>query len=267
MPHLSALGRSIAPWHPATAWALFASTIVFVTAGISHGFSSGLRGAVAVFLTWAIVRELAPKRFLASLLAPFAGVAFAIPADTVLLASVATLLAARIASRTVGDPPTPLDRVLLVAGAGWLAMWSVGVPAALVLGAVCFSDEHRLRARVTGVGILVAVLAVGSIEGTLTLRPEWTAPPLQGQVLLAFAAASTVWLLLAPLPARLRVRSDRRRGQLRSARVRTARVATLACVGAAVAWTGTDGVFALAPASAALLAAGIGGARLPAARD
>ncbi|MEO6867173.1 MAG: hypothetical protein ABI200_04055, partial [Gaiellales bacterium] len=102
---------------------------------------------------------------------------------------------------------------------------------------------------------------IGSIEGTLTMRPDWTGLPTQGVILLIVAAVATAWAILAPLPGLLVVRDDRDAGQLRGARVRAARVATLACVVAAVGWAGTDGVFVAASASAALLAAGLGGAR------
>jgi hypothetical protein len=86
------------------------------------------------------------------------------------------------------------------------------------------------------------------------------------QVLLALTGAATAWLLIAPLPRVLRARDDRRRGQLHGSRIRVARLATLACVGATIAWMGIDGAFHLSCASAALLAAGLGGARLPAVR-
>ncbi len=129
--------------HPATAWALAASTIVFVTAGLSHGFDSGLRGALAAFVAWAIVRELAPRRALASLIAPFAAVAFAIPARTDMLACVGVLLASRIALRSVGDPLTGLDRVLLVGFAAWCATRPEGLPVAVVLAAVLLGRRGR----------------------------------------------------------------------------------------------------------------------------
>lgn len=257
---ISSLWRSVAPWHPATAWALGASTAVLVSAGIAHGAGAGLRGAVATFLAWAITRELAPKRALASALAPFAAVAFAIPAETDLRACFAVLLAARIASRTVGAPITRLDAVSLVVLSAWFAQHPAGLPCALVLAAVVFADAPRAYARISGVLALAAAIVVGAVEGTITLRPEWGDVALQGQVLIALAGAATAWLVVAPLPERLRAKDATRRAHVSGVRVRTARVVTLASVLAAVAWVGLDGVFALSSASAALLAAGIGGA-------
>lgn len=245
---------------------LFAASATVIATALAHGVGSGVRGGIVVFLAWAITRELAPKRAIASLLAPFAAIAFAIPGDADLLACWGVLMAARLAARTVGDPPTLLDCALLLPFAGWVAMRPAGLPVALVLAAIIFSDSRRARARVTGLGALAVVLAVGATEGTLTPHPGWDDPATLAQVLLASAAAATTWLLVAPLPRRLRARDDRGRGQLRGVRIRTARIATLACVGAAIAWVGVDGAFELAAASAALLAAGLGGARLPAAR-
>lgn len=261
----SSLWRAVVPWHPATAWALAASWATFAATTFSHGFHSGVRGGITVFLAWAITRELAPKRALASLLAPFAAIAFAIPADTDLLACFGALMVARIAARTVGDPPTMLDCVLLVPFAGWLASRPAGLPVALVLAAVIFADSHRARARATGLLALVAALVVGATEGTLTLRPGWDDLADPAQVLLALAVAAAAWLLVAPLPDHLRAQDDRGRGRLRPARIRAARLAVIAAVGASIAWVGFDGPFQLSAASAALIAAGLG-ARLPAAR-
>lgn len=233
---------------------------------IAHGTEAGLRAVVAVFLAWAIVREVAPKRALPSLLAPAAAIAFAIPGDVDLLACAAVLFTARVAVRSVGDPPTWLDCGLLVALAGWVALRPGGLPVALVLAAIMFADSPPARVRIAGSAALLLTLLVGATEGTLTLRPEWHAPPVQAQLLLALTAIAAVILVARPLPAQLRVRDDRRRARLRGARVRAARIAVLASVLAAVAWTGIEGAFVLGSASAALLAAGIGGTRQRAAR-
>lgn len=266
LPRISSLWRAVVPWHPATAWALGASWATFAATSFSHGLQSGVRGGLTVFVAWAIVRELAPKRAFASFLAPFAAIAFAIPADTDLLACVGALLAARIASRSVGDPPTLLDCAVLVPLAGWVATRPAGLPVALVLAAIVFADSHRMRARLIGIAMLVVVLVVGATEGTLTLRPGWDDLADQAHVLLALAGAAAAWLLVAPLPRLLRARDDRRRGHLRGVRIRVARLAAFASVAAAIAWVGLDGAFELSAASAALLAAGLGGARLPALR-
>jgi hypothetical protein len=258
--------RPIVPWHPATAWALAATSLTFTLTTLAHGFDSGLRGALAVFVTWAIVRELAPKRALASALAPFAAIAWAIPGDTDVLSCVGVLAAARVASRTVGDPPTLLDRLALIGLAAWMSLRPAGLPVALVLAAIMFTDVPRARARVSGMLVLVAALLVGATEGTLQLRPGWDDPTQLEQLLVALTGAVAAWLLVAPLPRRLRARDDRRRGQLHGLRIRTARIAVVACVGAAIAWAGLDGAFELSCASAALLAAGLGGARLPSTR-
>jgi hypothetical protein len=257
---LTSLSRSPAPWYPAAGWAWFASIVVLVGAGASHGFDAGVRGAVAVFLAWAIVRELAPKRWLASLLAPFAAVAFAIPAETDLLACFGVLLVARIALRSVGDPPTLLDCAILVALSGALALRPVGLPVAIVLAAIMWADAPPLRTRVAGLVALAAALVVGSTEGTLTLRPDWDDPAMGAQVLLAILGAAMLVLVAWPLPRRLAVACDRRRGgKLQGVRLRSSRLAAVSCVLAGIAWTGTDGVFELSAASAAIVAASLGG--------
>lgn len=254
----SALYRSIAPWHPAVAWVWFASIAVGSATAIAHGAGSGVRGALAVFLCWAIVRELAPRRALPALLAPVAAVAFAIPGDTDLLACWCVLVAARVAAGTARATPTLLDLALLVPFAAFASTRPAGLPAAVVLSAVVFAVSHRPRFRVAGVGMLLASIGVGAVEGTLTARPGWDDPGSPAQVLLALAVAATAWLLAAPLPARLRARSDRGREHLRGQRVRAARAAVVASLLAAVGWTGLDGAFALSAAAGALLAAAAG---------
>ncbi|MCB0878925.1 MAG: hypothetical protein KDC46_08090 [Thermoleophilia bacterium] len=255
---VTSLARSVVPWHPATAWALLASAIVFVSAGTSHGFHSGVRGGIATFLAWAIVREIAPRRAIASALAPFAAVPFAIPAQTDLLSCVGALLAARIAVRSVGDPPTAFDCIALVGLAGWLATRLPGLPVAIVLAAVTFADSRDARrSRLAGAAMLAAAIVVGSTEGTLTFRPGWDDHAMGAQVLLGLLLVTAPVLLAWPLPSRLRARDDRGHGPLRGDRVRSGRIAVVAAVAAAVAWTGTDGAFELSSASAAIVAATI----------
>lgn len=257
---LTSLYRSVAPWRPSLVWVWFATSVTFFSTWHAHGLHSGIRGAGAVFLAWAITRELAPGRRVAAAAAPFAAICFAIPADTDLLACAGVLLVARIATRSVGDAPTRLDLLVLVGLAAWLATRLAGLPVAIVLAGILASDTPPRRARIAGIAALVVAVVVGSVEGTMTARPGFDDHTVAAEVLLAFAGAAAAWLAIRPLPARLRARDDRRRGQLRGTRVRSARIAVAACVLAAIGWTGTDGAFALSAASAALLAAGCFGA-------
>lgn len=256
---LTSLYRSVAPWHMAALWMWTAFVIVGVSTSFSHGLHSGVRGALAVLIAWAITRELAPRRGVASFLAPFTAVAFAIPADTDLLACVAVLLAARIATRSVGDPPTVIDGVLMVLFAAWAATRLAGLPAAIVLAAILFDQAPPRRLRFAGAAALAVALLVGAVEGTLTLRFGWHHARLPKELLVGLAAFAGLLLVLKPLPRFLRVRDDRRRGHLHGGRVRAGRIAVVAAVAAAVAWMGIDGAFALSSASAALVAAAFGG--------
>jgi hypothetical protein len=177
------------------------------------------------------------------------------------------LLAARIASRSVGDLPTPFDCIALLGFAAWLPTRPVGLPVALVLAAIVFVQDHERRLRLTGALMLVITLVVGSTEGTLTVRGGWDDPALPAQALMAVAIACALLLLVWPLPRRLRTRDDRRRDQLHGARIRAARVVTIAAVAAAIAWVGTSAPFELSAASAAIVAAALGGAGARAARS
>lgn len=258
---LTSLYRTMAPWHPATGWMWFCAWVIGLSTWHSHGFSHGVRGFLVAVLAWAITRELAPGRAWPAILAPLLAIPFAIPSDSDVLACFAVLLAARVASRSVGDAPTRLDSLALLGMAAWAATRLAGLPAAVVLAAVTFNAAPPRRLRVVGVLALVAAIAIGSVEGTTTFRPGWDDPNTGRLVLLSATALAALLLVLVPLPRRLRVRDDRRHGPLHGARVRAARIVVVGAVVAAVGWMGTDGVFALSSASAALVAAALGGIR------
>ncbi len=241
---MTALWRPIAPWRDrSTAWAWFASIVVFFGAGHAHGWLHGARGGIAALLAWSIARELAPRRTVAAAIAPLLAIPYAIPALTDLVACLGALLVARVTLRGASRRLTIVDHGVLVALTGWLATRPEGLPVALVLAAVAFADDRRLRSRVAGVSMLAVAIAVGALEGTLTARPGWGDHAVAAQVVLAIALVAAALLLAWPSPPRLR----------------TARFAVVACVLAAVAWTGTDGAFALSSACAAIVASAIGG--------
>jgi hypothetical protein len=265
--HITSLYRSPAPTRLASAWALTAALIVFFSTWASHGVHGGIRGGAAVFFAWAIVRELAPNRPLPSLYAPFLAVAFAIPEHTDILACLAVVLIARIASRTVGARLTWFDYALLVPVAGWVATRPVGLPVALVLAAVIFVEEAGWRARAFGVLTLAVVIITGSFEGTLTIKGGWDDPTGGRLVLIVVLALAAIRLVLTRLPVLVRVRDDRRLDWLRGANIRVARIAVVAALGATVVWVGTDGLFHLSAASAAVVAVGLGGVKLRARRN
>ena len=264
---LSGLWRSVAPWYPAVAWIWFACAVVFVSTSIAHGIEGGTRGTIAVFLAWAIVREIAPRRFLPAALAPVAAVAFAIPVHTSIPACVAVLIAARVASRSTGIAPTWLDAAGVLALVAWCATQPAALPAALVLAAVTVATGRRSRLlRIVGAGGLVGALVIGSVEGTLVVHGGWDDHATAAVTIMGLAAVGAVWILLVPLPARLRARTDRTDESLYGTDVRTARFAVVGSVIATIVWTGTDGAFLLSSASAAILATALGGARVRAAR-
>lgn len=262
MRRLTSLYRSPLPTSFAASWAWFATIVVFLSTWHSHGLDSGIRGAAAVFFAWALVRELAPMRPLPSLFVPLLAIAFAIPEHTDILACGAAVVMARVASRTVGASLTWLDYVVLVPFAAWAATHIVGLPVALVLAAVIFVEESGWRSRVFGIVTLVAVIVVGSVEGTLTMRGGWDESS-DGKIgLMLILAVAAFRLVITRLPVRVRVRDDRKRDWLRGANVRVARIAIVAALGAAIAWDGTDALFHLSALSAAVIAVGLGGVKL-----
>lgn len=115
-----------------------------------------LRGAVALFLAWALSRELDPDRdgsaFLAAgFVVPFLGWGAEGPLFW-------TLLAVRAVNRTSGVPPNPLDMALLL----WLAYPN---PYLLMLSALALALDGR---KLAWGGSLIA-LALTAFTGPVSL--------------------------------------------------------------------------------------------------
>jgi len=161
----------------------------------SQSWGDAITSAVAVFLAWAIGRELDPDRmWTAHAAAATMGLLALVyeGAHVDLMGNTVALLAARVVLASTGRPFTIWD-VPLVAGAAWLASDSrAGLATTLVL--IAGVGLHLVRtARTqdrpvesTAVGAAVAVAAAGSAGAAAVLG--W---PLAG------VADSPRWILLA----------------------------------------------------------------------
>ncbi|MHA6289461.1 hypothetical protein [Maricaulis sp. CAU 1757] len=124
---------------------------------------SGLTGALAAFLVWALGREVDPDRN--------ASAFFALGVVTLLLALgiepavwtlAFTLMATRLVNRTVGPPAKPVDFALVLALAA-LAIWRDGYVLLGVVAAVAIAIEIRLGNRAPAYWLLALVGIVLSI--------------------------------------------------------------------------------------------------------
>lgn len=265
---ISGLSRSIWSPTPALAWMWFASFVVFLGASIADGAGYGARSAIAVFLGWAIVREIMPRGALVSFMVPIITALLVLnTGETDLAACFGVLLAARIVSGTVGRMPTLLDCGLLVIFCGWIAQRGIGLPVAVIVGAALVS-VRTTRTRVAGAACILVALWIANDAGTLGVatRDAWTRGSTGEQFVASLLVVSAL-ILVWPLPAKLRIHTDKKWARLRGGRITAARIVVLAALLAAVVWEGlAPGLFGLSAACGAVIATAASGGRLRAAK-
>lgn len=198
----SALGRPLDP--------RYLSNIVVIAAALVSGVAfwvlgsaldyeiaaSPLGGAGAVFLAWAIAREIDPDRNGSAYAAMAIAFGLALLLAPSLLLGFGILVGTRLISATVGLPLKTSDLVALVAigallGSGRL---SVAGTATLVAG-VLVADRFSVRSWVTSVSI---VLAAGAVLLLLSSDVAWEGAGLGTAVLSCVLLAGLVVSLRVP---------------------------------------------------------------------
>lgn len=129
------LARKIDIRYPTNRWILI---IAIIATGVgyftSQDFNLAWKLGISIFLTWAVTREIDPKREYAAFLAAFFGLAiFFIPFKIDLMVVFFLLLELRYVNRIVGDNNTILDMVTLFVIAGSLSLGSESVVYMLIL--------------------------------------------------------------------------------------------------------------------------------------
>lgn len=257
------LGRPVDPRHPTNlallivlAAVLAGVVIVRLTAGAAllDGLYGSLRATLAVFLAWALAREIDPDHPLSA----FVATALALPAalllpPAVLLLSFLLLLPLRTVNRTVGLPARPADAAVTL-GLVWFVwqgyLW-VGVTLA---GAFLFdgllSAPNRRRIGLAGVPVGVGAWTWIVHGGSAPGAPH-------GAWLAGTAAAAVVFLPVVAGSSRVTSVGDVTGEPLDPRRVQAAQaLALLAGVGTAVVG-GEAGVSALLPLWSALAGTGL----------
>lgn len=192
--HASALGRPIDPTFGSNRLALagsIASGVVFGTLNLiaaEEVFASAFAAGMAVFLAWAIGRELDPDDNSAAAWAMLAAFGYLFLATPSLLFAAGTLLATRLIAGTVGIRLRTVDRIVLV-GLGALlgsSLISVATIPALLAGIVINeqrSSRSIILATATGVaGALTYAIRVPEFD---LINPSSIALASLGAVLLA----------------------------------------------------------------------------------
>jgi hypothetical protein len=262
---ITSVARPIDPSYPSNR-AIAVLTIVVMVGGaifelLTGGgwIESGLQGigvGLAVFIAWALCRELDPDHDLSAFVA--AGLALGglflwdLPHFGVLFW---LLLMVRIVNRTPGAPATVLDSLAVLGLGGWLAAqgnWGYGAITALALfvdGRL--SRPNRRQVLLAGLGVIVTVVAV-IVAGEL----RWEGAPSLAPGLIGLGMA----VLFVPvfLGARqLDSVGDETGEPLEPLRVQAGQgLALLAGVEAAF-WGGEAGLVSLGPLWAAVLGASL----------
>ena len=182
MYQFTSIGRAVDPNYP-TNRAIALATLVIIAAGtifrlfsgdgflesLGWGFWIGL----AVFLTWAVARELDPdydrSAFVAAGLMLVAALFWDRPNFLILFW---LLLAIRIVNRSVGLPAKPMDSILILALGGWLA-WSVTWLLGLTMTMTFFLDSrmherNRRHVLFEGAAFLVTIV-VAFLQDAISL--------------------------------------------------------------------------------------------------
>lgn len=236
--------------------ALEALRQIVTGAGFLAGGLAGILPGLAVFLAWAICRELDPDHDLSA----FVAAALALAGTFIwgppgLLALFWLLLTMRIVNRSTGLPATLLDSLGILALGLWLTYRDSWTYAALL--ALAFLLDGTLprpnrRHIAFGLAALAAAALVAVLQGGIWIQI--------GATFWSAAAAAAFCVGFAPVllsADSLSSVSDDDREPLRSARVRSGQAwALLAGVSSAV-WFGTVGLVNLLPFWAAVLGAAV----------
>ena len=223
--------------------------------GVGAAAARGAVAGAAVFLAWALGRELDPDR------AWTAGVAAVVTAGLVgvwrpsLLVLFSALLAVRVSARSTGRAPGPIDLAVVVGLAWWVSVSGPGLPFGLALAAALAADRFLPGPAPVATVLAGGAAAAGAMAAAVawgTLSPGWPEWPE------AWLIAPAILGLIVPLrPREVDAVGDRTGLPLEARRVRFGRWLVAAAGWLAVIGSGGAGLAAAAPVWAALTAAGL----------
>ncbi|MCB2223939.1 MAG: hypothetical protein KQH83_07160 [Actinobacteria bacterium] len=262
----SGIGRDLSFRVPSNRFVLIAAPVAGVAWGIwklatGHPFDHAVVRVFvaggAAFLAWALGRELDPDRPWTAGLAAVLAAAILGAGIPSLWVAFAVLMAARVASRSTGVAPGPVDLAVLVGVSAGAGATDTGLGAGIVLGVVLLTDRwlpggsHRL-APLAGVAAIAAAIAASAVWGSLTPAaglpqgPEWVVVPV-----------AVLGLGVVLRRATVRSAGDLTGEPLSAVRVRAGRVAAVAAGALCAAWAGGAGLTAGSVAWAALAASAL----------
>lgn len=238
---------------PSNRWVLAATPFAGAAAGLiallagsslSDAVGYGIGAGGAIFLTWALTRELHPDRPVLAVLASAAAPVAVISSSPSLLSAAVVLLAARMLASTTGDLPQWIDAAVVVALAVPAGFSAVGPGVLIGAGATLGILGRR---RLEELGLALALVVIGVVALLRGDPAGWQWDPF-----LIIGGLAGVLALRGPKA--VATDPDSGTGLIPESGVRVARLLTLA---AALAGAATGEPAALAPLWAALVVCGI----------
>ncbi len=260
---ITGIGRELNPRIPSNRMAVIAAAGAFAIllgvswAGDELSIPGAVFGAVAVFLGWAVARELDPDRPDAAMFALAGALVAALLTSPSALAAGVALISIRLVAGTVGVALKPLDLVVLtgtVAVAGAVPMlWLAG--AALGIWAWRAPETAPNRGAVRVAFVIGACIGLG-VAGWTT----WFGEGFSAEITLeayVWAASAGAAMILAARHLPVSSSTDEGSATIRSERIRLARITAGAIVMWAAVFGGVEGFWALGPVFAALVVSAV----------
>ena len=260
---ITGLGRELDPRLPSHRVALLGGAAGF--AGLSlvgwlrDDFSlfGAVFGAVAVFLGWALSRELDPDRPDAAYYAMAVAFAAAVVDAPSALAAGVALIAIRLVAGTVGAALQPVDLVVFAGTVGLAAatpiLWVAGAALGIWAWVAPEAESNRLQVRVAFVIGAAAGLGFAAWQTWFGSGFD-TEITLEAYVAAAMAGGAMI-LSVRHLP--ITSTTDEGSDLISPERIRLARIVTGAVVMWAAVFGGIGGFWALGPVFAALVVAAV----------
>lgn len=262
---ITALGRPIDPNYPTNrAIALLSAGVV--VAGAAYRLLAGdplldstlwgIGAGLAVFLAWALARELDPDHdlsaFVAAGLMVIGLLLWGLPE---LLLVFWLLLALRVIDHSTGLPAHWLDSLGLLGLGGWLTgqgYWTAGLLTVAAFALDGWLAPALRRHQLFALLALLVTVTLAVFQGDITQVEDASTP-----ILLAVAAMGALFLVVIGTSRRVTSLCDQTGEPLRPTRVRVAQALALAAGLLLAWWSGAHGVVALLPAWAAMLGVGL----------
>jgi hypothetical protein len=265
MSDVTALGRLPDPRYP-TNRAIMALALAVVVAGaifqslrgaaLLEGVNWGIGAGLAVFLAWALGRELDPDHDLSAFVGAGLSLVGLLFSDArSLMVILWLLLVLRLVNRTVGLPAKPLDSLGVLGLGAWLTWqgdWIVGlVTAGAFLLDGLLSPALRTHLFVSGLA-LVATVILTIFQGGMATGSSPTPA-----VAISSAAMAGLFLVVIATSRELQAVGDATGKPLNPRRVQAAQVLALLTALLFAWWAGASGVMALLPLWAAMIGVGL----------